>query len=209
MNKKILIADDHYVVRLGTRMILEEQFSGIFIDFAENYEQVKQKLYAEKFDLLILDIDMEGSIFKFMVKELKSIQEDIMILIFSTYKEDFAVEYIQEGAKGYLNKLSTDEVLVKAVKSIFEEGYYYPLKVIEQLSNQTEKIDIKKILSEREYEVFELLAEGNGNIEISNILQIHINTASTYKRRIYNKLGAKNFIDLLKIYRNHNPNWLL
>lgn len=202
MNKKILIADDHYVVRLGTALVLENQFAKIAIDYAENYDEVKSKLHAEKFDLIILDIEMPGSTFKYMIKELKMIQEDLMIMIFSSYKESVAIEYIQEGAEGYLNKLSSEKTLIKAIQSIFEDGYYYPLKLIKQLSSRSQKKEVELILSERELQVFKLLAEGNGNLEIANILQIQMTTASTYKRRIYAKLGVNNLIDLLKIYNN-------
>lgn len=204
MNKKILIADDHSVVRLGTALVLENQFSNIFCDYAENYGEVKKKLHEERFDLLILDIDMEGSTFKLMIKELKMIQEDLPILIFSSYKENIAVEYIQEGAEGFLNKLSNEQTLIKAVQTIFEDGFYYTPQLIEQLSAHRQKKDIIETLSERELQVFRLLAEGNGNLEIANTLNIQMTTASTYKRRIYAKLGVDNVIDILKIYNSYH-----
>jgi two-component system, NarL family, response regulator, fimbrial Z protein, FimZ len=204
MNKKILIADDHSVVRLGTAMVLEHHLTNIFCDYAENYGEVKTKLQEGKFDLLILDIDMEGSTFKFMIKELKMIQEDLPILIFSSYKENIAVEYIQEGAEGFLNKLSNEETLIKAVQTILEDGFYYTPQLIEQLSVQHKKKDIIETLSERELQVFKLLAEGNGNLEIANVLNIQMTTASTYKRRIYAKLGVDNVIDILKLYNSYN-----
>lgn len=200
MNKKILIADDHYVVRLGTSMLLENNFTRLSIKYAESYTEVKEQLAASRFDLIILDINMPGSIHKNMVKDLKKIQEDVLIMIFSSYEENVALEYIHEGAEGYLNKLSSEKTLIKAIRSIFEEGYYYPLNLIRLLSDPPQKKDVKKILSEREFEVFKLLAEGNGNLEIANILQIQSTTASTYKRRIYTKLGIGNLVDLLKIY---------
>lgn len=200
MNKKILIADDHYVVRLGTSMALENNFTNLFIDYAENYSEVLAKLNASKFDLLILDINMPGSIYKNMIKDLKNIQEDLLIMIFSSFEETVALEYIQEGADGYLNKLCNERILIKAVKAIFEEGYYYPLNLVKLLTDPPQKIDIQKLLSEREVQVFTLLAEGNGNIEIANILDIQVTTVSTYKRRIYAKLGISNLVDLLKIY---------
>ncbi|WP_415326247.1 response regulator [Chryseobacterium sp. MMS23-Vi53] len=203
MNKKILIADDHSVVRLGTALVLENQFSNIFCDYAENYGEVKKKLHEERFDLLILDIDMEGSTFKLMIKELKMIQEDLPILIFSSYKENIAVEYIQEGAEGFLNKLSSEHTLIRAVQTIFEAGFYYTPQLIEQLSAYRQKKDIIETLSERELQVFRLLAEGNGNLEIANILNIQMTTASTYKRRIYAKLGVDSVIDILKIYNSY------
>jgi|UPI0006464134 DNA-binding NarL/FixJ family response regulator len=205
MKKKILIADDHSVVRLGTALVLENQITDIDCDYAENYDEVKEKLKEEKFDLLILDIDMEGSTYKYMIRELKNIQEDILILMFSSYKENVAVEYIQEGAEGFLNKMSSEKILVRAVRSIFEDGFYYTPQLIEQLSKYQQKKDVNEVLSERELQVFRLLAEGNGNLEIANALNIQMTTASTYKRRVFAKLGVNNVIELLKIYNSsHN-----
>jgi len=204
MNKKILIADDHYVVRLGTSMLLENNFTRLFIGYAESYREVKEQLSASRFDLIILDINMPGSTYKNMIKELKDIQEDVLIMIFSSFEEHVAIDYINEGADGYLNKLSSEKTLIKAIQSIFEEGYYYPLNLVKLLTNPTKKTTIKSILSEREIQVFKLLAEGNGNIEIANILHIQVTTVSTYKRRIYAKLGINNLVDLLKIYGSQN-----
>lgn len=204
MNKKILIADDHYVVRLGTSMALENNFTRLCIEYAENYAEVKEKLYTSKFDLLILDINMPGSLYKNMIKDLKNIQKDLLIMIFSSFEENVALEYIHEGADGYLNKLGSERILIKAIKAIFEDGYYYPLSLVKLLTEPPQKIDIKTLLSEREVQVFNLLAEGNGNIEIANILHIQVTTVSTFKRRIYTKLGVNNLVDLLKIYNSQN-----
>ncbi|ANF49108.1 DNA-binding response regulator [Chryseobacterium glaciei] len=203
MNKKILLADDHYIVTFGTSMLLKNHFSDVSIECAENYDEVKEKIRSERFDLIILDIEMPGSTFKFMVKELKRIQEDLMILIFSSAKESAALEYIHEGAEGFINKLCSEKALIKAVESIFDQGYYYPSKLIDQAFNRSKK-NGTEVLSERELQVFRLLVQGNGNLEISNILNINISTVSTYKRRIYAKLGVKNIIDLLKIYNDSN-----
>jgi DNA-binding NarL/FixJ family response regulator len=203
MNKKILIADDHIVVRVGTKMILENQIPNISVDYAANYTDVKKMLTAENYDLLILDIEMEGSIYKYMIKEIKAIQE-VKIMIFSSSKEDIAFEYVQEGAEGYLNKLSNDETLVTAVKSIFEEGCYYPSKMIQHISKRHQKSNLESLLSEREFQVFTLLAKGNDSVDIADMLDIHKTTVSTFKRRIYTKLGITKFIELLDIYNKQS-----
>lgn len=204
MKKKILLADDHFVVRFGTSMVLESHFDDIVIDYAETYDEVEDKLKSERFDLIILDIDMEGSLYKYMIKELKTIQQDILILIFSSSDESVAVEYIREGAEGYLNKLGSEKNIIKAVDAIFEDGYYYSSKLAHELANYSSKKDAREVLSDREFQVFRLLSQGNGNLEIANILNIHIATASTYKRRIFTKLNVTNLVDLLKDYSNNN-----
>ncbi|CAA7392624.1 response regulator transcription factor [Chryseobacterium fistulae] len=202
MKKKILIADDHEVVRLGTEIWLNRNFKDYLIDFAINYDEVKEKLTKDQFDLLLLDIDMPGSIFRGMIRELKTIQEDLLIIIFSNYKEEVAMQYITEGADGFLNKLSEESTFVNAIKSVFENGYYYSQKIVKQMISDPFENDPRHLLSKREFEIFELLAKGNGNIEISNILNIEQATVGTYKRRIYEKLRIDNIIELSRMYNN-------
>lgn len=200
VNKKILIADDHFAVRFGTALILEKHFINIIIDYAENYNDVETKLKTERFDLVILDIHMEGSLFTNMIKELKSIQENLMVLIFTASDEALAIKYFREGAEGYLNKLENEKGIVNAINSIFEKGYYLSPKLINTITNSTPKKDLKDVLSERELQVFRLLLKGNGNLEIANSLNIHLTTASTYKKRVFTKLKVTKLIELVKEY---------
>ncbi|QBJ86662.1 DNA-binding response regulator [Chryseobacterium gleum] len=200
MTKKILIADDHHVVRIGTALILEKNFNDVEVDFAETYDEAKQKIESEKFDLLILDIELPGSILKSMVKEIKSISPETFILIFTSYKENIALQYIEEGANGFLNKQSDPEHFVKAVEAIFKDGYYYTSEMMTEILKGNQKKKAIKNLSERELQVFNLLAKGNGNLEIANTLNIEESTVGTYKRRVYQKLKISNLVELLEIY---------
>ncbi|SDJ58937.1 response regulator transcription factor [Chryseobacterium jejuense] len=200
MTKRILIADDHHVVRIGTALILEKNFNEFEIDFAETYDEVKQKVETGKFDLVILDIELPGSTFKSMVKEIKNIREDTLILIFTSYKETVAMQYIQEGVNGFLNKLSNPETFVKTIEGIFKDGYYYTPEVLNEMVVRMHKKSPLEILSERELQVFDLLAKGNGNLEIANALNIEESTVGTYKRRVYQKLKITNLVELLEIY---------
>ena len=200
MKKKILIADDHHVVRIGTALILEKNFDDFEIDFAETYPEVKQKVETENYDLVILDIELPGSILKSMVKEIKSISGDTLVMIFTSYKENIAMQYIEEGANGFLNKQSEPEIFVKAVDAVLKEGYYYTPGMV---NGMMEGLKMKKkigSLSERELQVFTLLAKGNGNLEIANTLNIEESTVGTYKRRVYQKLNITNLVELLEIY---------
>lgn len=200
MTKKILIADDHHVVRIGTALILEKNFDDFEIDFAETYTEVKQKVENENYDLVILDIELPGSILKSMVKEIKSISGDTLVMIFTSYKENIAIQYIEEGANGFLNKQSDPEVFVKAVEAIFKDGYYYTSGIANGMMEGLKKKKMIGSLSERELQVFNLLAKGNGNLEISNALNIEESTVGTYKRRVYQKLNITNLVELLEIY---------
>ena len=199
MNERILIADDHYVVRAGTALVLESVYPKPNIDFAENYDQVKEHISNHDYDLLLLDIDMPGTQYKKMVSELKSIQKNLKILVFSGHGKDVAIQYIREGAEGYLNKQSSKEEIREAVRSVIQKGYYYPSELI-GLIVQNKKSNPAEKLSTREYEIFKLLAKGSGNLEIGNKLDIQMSTVSTYKKRIFKKLNVSNIAELIKAY---------
>ncbi len=203
MSKRILIADDHDIVLTGTSMILESKIRNITIDTAENYLEVLEKTAQQPFDLIILDINMPESKNKKMISEIKAICRGTRILIFSVHDEATALQYIQEGADGYLNKLSKVEEIAEAVKKILEEGHYYPATIMQYLlktSNGPQLMNPLEKLSDREHQILQLMAKGEGNLEISNILDIRMPTISTYKKRIYKKLGTGNIADLIKIY---------
>jgi len=199
MIKKILIADDHDIVLTGTSIILESRIPNTVIDTAADYPEVLDKISRRKYDLLILDINMPESRNKKMISEIKSIQPEIRILVFSAYEEDIGVQYIKEGADGYINKLSKVDTISEAVMKMFTEGNYYPNGIVNKLL-QPSALDGIKSLSEREYEIFILMVKGNGNLEISNEMEIQMSTISTYKKRIHKKLKTTNLADLIKLY---------
>jgi DNA-binding NarL/FixJ family response regulator len=201
MNTRILIADDHFIVRMGTVTVLKSEQPNLIIDLAENYEEVKKMLQTHYYDLIILDINMPGTRYTEMIPEIKNLQNDIKILIFSSYDQSIALQYINKGAEGYLNKQCNEEDIKNAVKTILETGYYYPLTLIPLIKNFEELNSIKKLTS-REYQIFELLAKGNGNLEISNILNIQVSNISTFKKRVFEKLKINNIIELVEAYKN-------
>ncbi|MFN1217604.1 response regulator [Chryseobacterium kwangjuense] len=203
MQKKILIADDHYVVRMGASLLLHSTYEDLEIDFTENYENVKEKITEIRYDLLMLDIDMPGSIYLHMIKELKSIDPELKIMMFSACDEKTALRYIHEGADGYLNKQLSENV-VEAVTMIFRQGFYYSQELAHLLIHNRKEIKPLENLSKRELEIFELLAQGNGNLEISNELDLKMSTISTFKKRIYEKLKIQNLAELIKLYEKYS-----
>ncbi|WP_223609282.1 response regulator transcription factor [Chryseobacterium sp. OSA05B] len=202
MNRSILIADDHDIVLAGTSLILESRIQNVIIHQAEDYPEAILKISRQKYDLVILDINMPESKNKKMISEIKELDPDIKILIFSAYEEEIAVQYIKEGANGYLSKLSKVDEISEAVKKIFSEGFYYPSSIVNQLL-QTSPLDSIKNLSEREYEIFILMVKGYGNLEISNTMNIQMTTISTYKKRIHTKLKTNNLATLIKLYETY------
>ncbi|CAA7196368.1 MULTISPECIES: response regulator transcription factor [Chryseobacterium] len=210
MSKKILIADDHYVVRMGTAIILESINQDFLIDHAENYYEVTKKVSQTEYDLLILDIEMPGSIFESMVKELKQISPNLKIMIFTGHKESLALKYLSEGAEAYLYKSCEEGKIVEAVNSIFTKGYYYPQELLYDFVNNGNKMKQSSalpldILSGREVDIYLCLIKGNGILEISNLLGIHMSTVSTHKKRIFKKLNINSLAELIHLHNRHYP----
>ncbi len=204
MQKKILIVDDHLVVRTGVSIILEEKLKNIIIATTENYNETLKLLKEKEFDLIILDINIPGGRNTAMIEEIKDIQPEVKILIFSVYEEDtHACPYIIAGANGYLNKLSDKKKLTNAIDTILKTGNYLTPNIIKELvkaSTNKESMNPLDKLSKREKEISELLVQGDGNIEIANKLNIQLTTVSTHKNKIFNKLNIKNIVDLIGLF---------
>lgn len=208
MPKEILIVDDHLVVRTGVAIVLKEQLENITISNVENFFETIAVLKERPFDLIILDINIPGGKSTEMIKEIRTIRPESKILMFSASEEEkYAYKYIIAGANGYINKLCSEDQIVTAVTSVLETGKYIPIevatKIVEIGLNKT-VINPLDILSKRELEIAELMITGNGNLEISNQLNIHMSTVSTYKNRIFEKLKITNLVELINIYKNEH-----
>lgn len=202
---KILIADDHSVVRQGVSLMLRDAFDDIEIEQADSFYETLIAVKEDTFDLLLLDINLPGGNNASMISDVKGINKDINILMFSAYEEEhYALRYMQEGAKGYINKLSSEEKIIEAVRTVLNGNVY----VGEFLKNEYSKGVITNnpldVLSRRELEIARLLIKGEGNLEISNQLNIGMSTVSTYKSRIFEKLGVTNVVALAEKFSLYN-----
>ena len=204
MHKEILIVDDHLVVRTGVSIILEEKIKNISISTTENYNETLSILKQKPFDLIILDINIPGGRNTNMIEEIKDIQPETKVLIFSVYEEEtHACPYIIAGANGYLNKLSDKKKLTDAIDTILKTGNYLTPSIVNELVKaSTNKASMNPLdkLSKREREISELLVKGDGNIEIANKLSIQLTTVSTHKNKIFNKLNIKNIVQLISLF---------
>ena len=202
---RILIVDDHFVIRQGVANILRKEFSNAQIVHEGEITEALNLLKLETWDLLILDVHFpEGSILKY-IKEIKELQPNCKILIFSAFNEEhYALSFIQEGANGYLDKTSTETEIQNAVYTLLETGKYFSdtLKeiILDNALDGTRTVSINT-LAEREMEVAKLLVKGEGNLEISNRLNLQKSTVSTYKKRIFEKLKVNNVIELADIFK--------
>jgi DNA-binding NarL/FixJ family response regulator len=204
MTKKFLIADDHYIVRLGTTLILESSFKGATIEHASNFVEVLKKIEIEHYDLLFLDIEMQGSLYKKMISKIKNMQPEIKILVYTAYDEDFALQYLLEGANGYLNKNAKEDEICLAVNSIIDNNFYHPLRIVNKIILEPINKSPLEKLSEREYELFIFLTDGDSNFQICSKTNLSTSTISTYKKRLFKKLNVKNLTDLIDIKKKYH-----
>lgn len=209
---KILITDDHDIVRLGTSIVVQQAFPNARIDHASNFEEARELLPRKTYDLLILDINMPGGNNIKMIEEVLAIRPEIKILVFSSYEESiYALRYIQAGAAGYISKNSSKDELKEAIIRVMEQGKYMSPEIhqlyYESLTvGRTSKLDANPLnkLSNREMDVAKHLIQGMHITEISKLLNLKSSTTSTYKTRIFEKLQIDNLPQLIDIFRIHD-----
>jgi DNA-binding NarL/FixJ family response regulator len=204
---KILIADDHAIVRKGLKQILEEMPGKVLSDEARNGQEVLQKIWDDNYDMVLLDISMPGNSGLDILKQLKSEWPDLKILILSMHPEEqYAIRALKAGASGYLTKESTPHELVKAIRKISTGKKYVSASLAERIASHLEVMSEKplhEILSDREFEVMRKIASGKTVKEIAEELSLSVKTISTYRARILEKMKMKNNAQLT-YYAIHN-----
>jgi DNA-binding NarL/FixJ family response regulator len=206
LEKSILLVDDHLIVRKGVELVLLAAMPKVTIYNAENYKEAIEIVNTIKLDLIILDININGVENIKIMNEIKSIYENVKILIFSSYDEKhYGLRYIQKGADGYLNKFCDEDKMISAVIGILDKGFFYSDEIKEKLTTKSRKKYFSNAidsLSNRELEVAQLLINGYGNLEISNKLDIQMSTVSTYKNRVFEKLNVNNVVALSDMFKD-------
>jgi DNA-binding NarL/FixJ family response regulator len=205
---KILIADDHSVVREGLKLILGASSNLHVIEEAEDGYEALKKITTEEFDFVILDISMPGMSGLDILKVLKSRDLSYNILILSVFPHgQYAIRALELGASGYISKNSATEELIEAIRKISSGEKYISSDVIGKLISDVKNPGAKELhekLSEREFQIMNLIAKGNSNIEIGKQLFISGKTVSTYRARILEKMGMSSNTELaLYSYKNH------
>lgn len=199
----ILIAEDHPVVRMGVSLLLKDMYEEAVIEEAATADDLFKHLSEKKFDLLLLDINIPGGNSAQLVKVIKAKQPGIPILIFSSYEEDtYAMRYLKAGADGYVQKESEPEEIKKAIQKVLNNEIYTSDQVQQQLlkemSGTNQAIGDISNLSDRELEIMNLLVKGLSSSEIKILLNIELSTISTYKARLFSKMGVTNVVKLVE-----------
>ena len=197
---KILLADDHAVMRSGLKLILVEAFKEARFGEAEDCRQALEAALAHHWDLLILDVSMPGRGGLDVLKELKAQRPKLPVLVLSMYAErPFAVRAFRAGASGYLTKASAGTELVRAVERILAGGRYVSAVLAEQLATELGRTGnglLHERLSAREFEILRLIASGKTVKEIAAELARSGNTISTYRTRILEKMKMRTSAEL-------------
>jgi two-component system, NarL family, invasion response regulator UvrY len=197
---RILIADDHTVVRRGLRQILLDAFPFAEIEEVADAEELFKKLIKDHWDVVISDISMPGRSGLEVLQQIKQDLPKIPVLILSVHPEDqYALRVLKAGASGYLNKDSAPEELVRAVNQLLLGKKYITSSIAEKLASQLDQDTAKalhELLSDREFEVFKLLASGKSVSEIAQQFSLNVSTISTYRARIMDKMNLKTNADL-------------
>ena len=200
MKKKILIADDHSAIRIGVKQICANEFPVMQFAEAVNYAEVFQKLKETDWDILILDVDLQGRNGLDILKQIKTDKIKVPVLMFSFHiEEQIALRALKIGAAGYLSKDVADMELIKAINQILKGKKYVSESISEKLLSLYEKDTEKEpheLLSDREYQTLLLIASGKTVSEIAEILYLSKPTISTYRARILEKMKMKNNAEL-------------
>jgi DNA-binding NarL/FixJ family response regulator len=199
---KVLIVDDHAIVRHGLKQILLERYPGASIAEAENGLDAITRAREHDWDIVVLDISMPGKSGLEVLKELRQIQPKTPVLILTAHPEEqYAIRVLRAGAAGYLTKESAADQLVAAVQRLIGGGKHISQNVAELLATKlyaAEENPAHETLSDREYQVLCLIASGKTIGHIARDLALSANTISTYRVRILEKMGMTTNADLTR-----------
>ena len=199
---RVLIVDDHAILRRGLKELLADEFHGAAFGEAADARQAMEQLQKKEWDVALLDITLPGKNGLDLLKELKIVWPKLPVLVLSAHPEDqFALRVLKAGAEGYMTKESAPEELVKAVRKILAGGRYVSPTLAEKLALTVGKDSTRtphETLSDREYEVMCRIASGKTVTEIAGELSLSAKTISTYRVRVLEKLGVKNSAEIVQ-----------
>jgi len=200
---RILIADDHALIRRGLKQILLEEYPSAIIEEVNDAEGVIKKIISNEWNIIICDISMPGRSGLDVVQEVKQAFPKLPVLILSNHPEEqYAVRVLKAGAAGYLSKDAATEELVKAVQQVLQgRKYISPFlaeRIAEDLGNNNSDKAPHEFLSDREFEVFKLIASGEAVSKIAEKLSLSSTTVSTYRFRILIKMNLKTNAELIR-----------
>jgi len=197
---RVLIADDHAVVRRGVRQILESETDIEVVGEAGDYADIRRRLKEAQCDVLVLDVQMPGKNGLEVVKSLRDEVPRLAVVMLSTYPEDqYAVRALKAGARGYITKTSAPERIVEAVRTVAAGRKYISAETAEALAATVsgERVESPHTtLSDREFQILKLIASGKKLADIAAALALSPKTVSVYRARILEKMSLSSNAEL-------------
>ena len=199
---RILVADDHAIVRDGLKQIVGDTSDMVVAAEASNGREALDKALEDDYDVVLLDITMPDKSGLDILKEIKNRKPELPILILSMHPEEqYAVRALKAGAAGYLTKESTPEELIKAMRRVSGGGKYVTSSLAEKLASVLKtgaEEPLHQALSDREYQIMCMIASGKRVKQIADELLLSTKTVSTYRSRILLKMNMNNNIELTR-----------
>ena len=203
---RFLVADDHSIVRLGVKLMLDVDYSHVTIDEAENGNEIVDKVKLFQYDLLILDFQMPNTDTFNIISNVLARDQNLKILIYSMASEKiYAGKLLKAGVKGFLSKEANNAKLLNAVEIVLAGGIY----TSEEFSSGDKNELLPSgnpfdSLSTKEMDILSYLLQGKTTKEMSNLLYLQVSTISTHKYRIFKKLNVSNMIELIKLAKEYS-----
>lgn len=204
--KRILIADDHTIVRTGISVLIKAEYLNAQIDECSEGDCAWKRIQTAQYDLFVMDLNMPGTDSVNLLKNIFSLQPQLKVLILSMSSEEiYAKKYMQLGVMGFINKEADTTEIRKAITTVLNNRKYMSPVLQEIIAREaiegTSGNSLFENLSIRELEVMTHLVEGKNVSEIAEVLSIHISTVSTHKANILQKLKVGNVIELTRIVK--------
>lgn len=204
---RVLIADDHEIVRRGLKDLLGDEYPRLKVGEARNAQEVLAAAANQSWDLILLDINMPGRSGLDVLQDLKRLHPDTPVLMLSAFpEEDYALRSLKLGASGYLTKQSASDELLAAVKKAREGGKYVTASLAEKLASSLSSKaagDPHEALSNRELQVLRMIAAGKSIKEIAAELSLSEKTVGTYRLRIAEKMDLSSNVELTRYALQH------
>ncbi|WP_353721265.1 response regulator transcription factor [Dyadobacter sp. 676] len=207
--KNILIVEDYQIIRLATKILVQDLYKDAVIYEAGSFNSALAELEARPLDLVILDVRIPEGLGFEMIGTMRAIQKNIAILIFSSAEERiYGIHYLRSGANGFISKNSNTEEFRAALVSVVDTGRYVSPRIKAELLNQLDKHNYRADnplleLSTREITIMDLLIEGFWIKEIASKLDLTESSVSTYKARLFEKLQVSTLIEMFQKVRHY------
>ena len=199
---RVLIVDDHTLVRQGLKQLLAETSDIVVTAEAQNGQEAIEKVRENGYDVVLLDVAMPGADGLSVMRVLRQEEPSVAVLVLSAYSEEqYAVRFLKAGAAGYLTKESASDELILAIRKVAQGGKYVTQSLAERLAAGLASDADKpphEALSDREYQVMRMIASGKAVGEIAEDLSLSVKTVSTFRARILKKLQLSNNADIIR-----------